>query len=105
MITIDEKATAKARELLAKIGKPNLRVRILSGGCSGLEYKIEPAELPGENDLAFSADGFQVLVDRRSVIYVAGATLTYESSLTQSTFRLINPNATATCSCGTSFSV
>lgn len=105
MITVDDKAAAKVRELLARMGRPNLRIRILSGGCSGLEYKIEPADLPDVNDLAFDAGGFQVLVERQSAMYVAGSTLTYESSLMKSAFRLVNPNATSTCSCGESFSV
>jgi iron-sulfur cluster assembly protein len=105
MITVEAAAATKARELLAKVGRPNIRVRIISGGCSGLEYKIEPADAPGSDDLAFDAEGFQVLVDRRSVMYVAGSALTYESALMESKFRLVNPNATATCSCGESFSV
>lgn len=105
MIIIDQSAATKARELLGKIGKPNIRIVVTSGGCSGLEYKIEPAEAPTEQDLAFDSDGFKVLVDRRSVIYVVGSTLVYESSLMQSKFRLVNPNATSTCSCGESFSV
>lgn len=105
MITVQPEAAAKAKALLAKMGKPNIRVRVLSGGCSGLEYKIEPADAPTSDDLAFDADGFKLLVDRRSIMYVAGSILTYESSLMKSTFRLVNPNATSTCSCGESFSV
>jgi iron-sulfur cluster assembly protein len=105
MITVDTEAAAKATELLGKIGKPNIRIRILSGGCSGLEYKIEPADEPTSDELSFAADGFQILVDRRSIIYVAGSVLTYESTLMESAFRLQNPNATSTCSCGESFSV
>lgn len=105
MITVDANTAAKAQELLSKIGKPNLRIRVLSGGCSGLEYKIEPAEAPTSEDLAFDAAGFRILVERRSVIYVAGSALVYESSLMQSRFRLVNPNAVTTCSCGESFSV
>ncbi len=105
MITIEPTAAAKAKQLLAKMGKPNLRVRVLSGGCSGLEYKIEPADAPTEQDLAFEGDGFKILVERRSVIYVAGSVLTYESSMMSSRFVLNNPNAASTCSCGESFSV
>ncbi|MBI2343849.1 MAG: iron-sulfur cluster assembly accessory protein [Deltaproteobacteria bacterium] len=105
MITVDPVAAAKAKEILAQIGKPNIRIVVLSGGCSGLEYKVEPADMPTAEDLVFEANGFQVLVERRSVIYVAGSTLTYQSSLMQSKFVLVNPNARATCSCGDSFSV
>lgn len=105
MITVDAQAAAQARHLLAKLGKPNIRIRILSGGCAGMEYKIEPTDAPTSEDLVFDADGFQVVVERRSIIYVAGSTLTYESSLMQSHFVLNNPNATGSCSCGESFSV
>lgn len=105
MISCDVNAAAKAQQLLQKMGKPNLRIRVLSGGCSGLEYKIEPADAPTEQELTFEGNGFKILVDRRSIIYVAGSVLTYESSLMQSRFVLKNPNATSTCSCGESFSV
>lgn len=105
MITVEPQAAEQAKRLLAKLGKSNIRVRVLSGGCAGLEYKIEPADAPTSDDLSFQADGFQILVDRRSIIYVAGSQLTYESSLMKSTFKLVNPNATGSCSCGESFSV
>lgn len=105
MITVEPLAAVKAQELLTKLGKPNLRIRILSGGCSGLEYKIEAANEPTEQDLVFTASGFGIVVDRRSVIYVAGAVLAYETQQMSSRFVLKNPNATSTCSCGESFSV
>lgn len=105
MITIAPEAAEKARQILAKMGKPNIRIRILSGGCAGLEYKIEPTDTPTSDDLAFAGGGFQILVDRRSIIYVAGSHLTYFSSLMHSGFKLENPNATGSCSCGESFSV
>ncbi|MBI4366100.1 MAG: iron-sulfur cluster assembly accessory protein [Deltaproteobacteria bacterium] len=106
MITISERAAAKAKALLAKMGRPNLRIRVSPGGCSGLEYKIEPADAPTTNDLAFDQDGFQVLIDRQSVIYVAGSELVLEEHGPLSyAFRLKNPNAVASCSCGESFSV
>ncbi len=105
MITVDERAAEQAAKLLEEMGRPNLRISILSGGCAGLEYKIEPADDPGPNDLVFDAAGFKVLLDKRSAIYVAGSVLTYESSLMQSRFVLKNPNVTASCSCGSSFSV
>lgn len=105
MITVESIAANKAKQLLARLGKSNLRVRVLSGGCSGLEYKIEPADAPTENELAFEGGGFKIFVDRRSIMYVAGSVLTYESTTMTSRFILQNPNATSTCSCGESFSV
>lgn len=105
MITVDAKAALRVKGLLAKLGKPNLRVRVLAGGCSGLEYKLEPADLPGTDDLAFPQEGFSLLVDRQSIIYVAGSELVLEESLMRSALRLRNPNAVGTCSCGESFTV
>lgn len=105
MITVESHAADKALQLLAKLGKPNLRVRVMSGGCSGLEYKIEPADAPAADELVFEGGGFKILVDRRSIIYVAGSVLTYETHKMSSRFVLHNPNAASTCSCGESFSV
>lgn len=105
MITIDPSAIAQAQRLLEKMGKSYIRIRVLSGGCSGLEYRIEPADTCTPDDLAIPSDGFSVLIDRRSIIYVAGSVLTYENSLMKSRFKLENPNATSSCACGESFSV
>lgn len=105
MISVEPKAAVRARGLLAKLGKPNIRIRVNAGGCSGLEYAVEPADAPGPDDLAFDQEGFKVLVDRRHVVYVAGSELFLEQSLMKTAFRLRNPNAVATCSCGESFSV
>lgn len=95
---------ASAREQ----GRPEgVRLRILAGGCAGLEYNLdllEPGELGGEADRAVESNGVAMLMDLKSAIQVTGSVIDYEDGLLRRGFRINNPNATATCSCGDSFS-
>ena len=108
LITVTEKAAKKAKELLAKAGKPEaaLRVRVISGGCSGMEYKIEPdAEPPKPGDNVVETQGLKVYLDAKGLLYMTGSELDYTSSLTSSGFKFKNPQSVAECSCGQSFTV
>jgi len=107
LITVSPQAAERARQLLAKIGKPQgaLRVKVLSGGCSGLSYKLEPAEQPSPQDTVIETQGIRVFLDKKSLLYLAGSELYYESGLMGSGFKFKNPNAVASCSCGESFTV
>ena len=108
LITVTDRAAAKAKALLEKIGKPGaaLRVKVLSGGCAGMEYKLEPdADPPKPGDQVVEAKGLRVYLDPKGLLYMTGSELDYESSLTNSRFRFKNPNAVAECSCGESFTV
>ena len=105
-ITISANAAAKIRSLLANPDKPatGLRVKVVGGGCSGLQYKMDlDVERPG--DKVFSEAGAMLLVDRKSFLYLNGTELDYNDSLMQSGFTLHNPNVKRTCGCGASFSV
>ena len=85
-----------------------MRLRILAGGCSGLEYNLdllEPGETGRPDEREIVANGVRLLLDTKSAIYVTGSTIDYESSVMQRGFKIKNPNATSTCSCGTSFGV
>ena len=107
-ITITDRAVAKAKQLLEKAGKPGaaLRVRVLSGGCSGMEYKLEPdADAPKSNDNVIEHQGLKIYLDSKGLLYMAGTELDYVTSLANSGFKFKNPNAVAECSCGTSFTV
>ena len=87
--------------------QPGVRVRILAGGCSGLEYKLDllgADESAGPLDREVATNGVRVLMDLKSAIHVTGSVIDYESSLLRRGFRINNPNATGTCSCGDSFS-
>jgi iron-sulfur cluster assembly protein len=107
MITITDNAVRAVKRLQTQMNKPGMAIRIgvVGGGCSGLTYKVDPADDPQEKDKVFEKDGIRVFVDPKSYLYLAGVELDYEESLTQSGFRFNNPNAKGACGCGTSFSV
>jgi iron-sulfur cluster assembly protein len=107
LIDVTERAAKKAKDMLAKSGKPegSIRVKVTSGGCSGMSYKIEPVDVPGPGDKIVEAHGLKIFLDPKSVLYLVGTTLDYEHSMMFQRFKFVNPNAVATCSCGESFTV
>jgi iron-sulfur cluster assembly protein len=108
LIDVTEKAAHKAKDLLAKRGMPEgaIRVRVLAGGCSGMSYDLQPTDEPPQpGDKTVEAHGLKVYLDPKSLLYLAGTTLDYESTLISQRFKFINPNATHSCSCGESFAV
>jgi iron-sulfur cluster assembly protein len=105
-ITISENAAAKIRSLLTNRNEPEagLRVKVVGGGCSGLQYKMDlDVERPG--DKVFGTPEARVLVDRKSFLYLNGTELDYNEGLMQSGFTLHNPNVKRSCGCGASFTV
>ncbi len=105
-ITISETAAAKIRSLLAERSQPEggLRVKVVGGGCSGLQYKMDlDVERPG--DKVFASGEAKILVDRKSFLYLNGTELDYNEGLMQSGFKLQNPNVKRSCGCGASFTV
>ncbi len=107
-LTLTERAANKAKQLLEKTGKPGgaLRIRVVSGGCSGMEYKIEPDwDAPAPKDVVVESFGLKVYLDSKGLLYMAGSELDYVASLMGSGFKVKNPQAVAECSCGTSFTV
>jgi len=108
LLTLTESAATRAKFLLEKTGKPGaaLRVRVISGGCSGLEYKIEPDfEPPKPQDQVVESNGVKVYLDPKGLLYIAGTQMDYVSGLMGAGFKFKNPNAVAECSCGESFTV
>lgn len=107
-VTISPAAADYIRACAAEQGRPEgVRLKILAGGCSGLEYKLDllqAGERPGEGDRAIESNGVTMLMDLKSAIHVTGSVIDYESGLLRRGFRINNPNATGTCSCGDSFS-
>jgi iron-sulfur cluster assembly protein len=107
-IHVTDKAIAKIRAVLAKEGiSPDLgglRLGVQGGGCSGLSYNVRFDTQPGEHDHVFQFGEVHVFVDPKSFIYLQGMTLDYQETLVQQGFVFINPNATKSCGCGTSFS-
>jgi iron-sulfur cluster assembly protein len=105
-ITVTEGAAAKIRDLIAASEQPvsGLRVKIVGGGCSGLQYKMDlDSERAG--DKLFGEEGAVVIVDRKSFLYLNGTELDFSDSLLDAGFKLSNPNARKTCGCGSSFSI
>lgn len=108
-ITVTDAAAGYIREAATTQGKAaGVRLRILAGGCSGLEYNIdllEPDEAPREGERDLDSNGIRLLVDLKSSIYVTGSIIDYEATVLRRGFKIKNPNATSTCSCGDSFGV
>jgi iron-sulfur cluster assembly protein len=77
---------------------------VSGGGCSGMSYVMKVEAHPRERDHVFEFDGARVFIDPKSYIYLKGMTLDFEETLIRQGFQFINPNATRSCSCGTSFS-
>ncbi|MGC6517951.1 MAG: iron-sulfur cluster insertion protein ErpA [Candidatus Puniceispirillaceae bacterium] len=100
------KAAAERIAMLQKLeDAPFFRVSVDGGGCSGFQYKFDfDTQCHGE-DLSFEAHGVTVLVDDMSIGFLQGAELDYVEELIGSYFKVENPNATASCGCGTSFSI
>jgi iron-sulfur cluster assembly protein len=105
LIKLTESAAQKVSGLLTKQGRPNgvLRVAVVGGGCSGLQYKMDLQDQPASRDILVESAGVRVVVDPKSALYVTGSELDYLSSL-DGGFKVKNPNAATSCSCGESFS-
>jgi len=108
-LTLPPKVTDRAFARLAEINEAAgaakaLRVAVEGGGCSGFQYEIKLDE-PGEGDLILEKDGQKVLVDSVSLPFLANATIDFSEELIGARFVIENPNATASCGCGTSFSI
>jgi iron-sulfur cluster assembly protein len=103
-ITITDRAAEKIRALLvgAKEGH-GLRVKVVEGGCSGFEYKMD-IHSPDAQDQIFEKNGARVLLDPQSVLHLNGTELDYKNELMQTGFVFNNPNVKGTCGCGISFS-
>ncbi|PLK70953.1 iron-sulfur cluster insertion protein ErpA [Rhizobium sp. TH135] len=85
--------------------KKALRVSVEGGGCSGFSYKFDLDGQPAGDDIVISRDGATVLIDPMSLIYMAGSEIDFVDNLLGQSFQIKNPNAVASCGCGTSFSV
>jgi len=106
LIKLTENAARKVNTLLTKQGRPTgvLRVAVMGGGCSGLQYKMDLQDAPANRDFLVESAGVKVVVDPKSALYVTGSELDYVEALTDGGFKVKNPNAATTCSCGESFS-
>ena len=107
LLTVTERAQSEIRSIFSTQGanqSRGLRLGVVGGGCSGLSYEMDFSEAR-DNDTRIEFDGFTVLLDPKSTIYLKGITLDFNDGLQSRGFVFSNPNATNTCGCGESFSV
>ena len=105
-ITVSERAARRIGEILK--GEPSgtmLRVSVEGGGCSGFQYKFDMEHAKANDDLVISRDGAVVLIDPVSVNYMAGSEIDFVDDLIGASFKVNNPQAKASCGCGTSFAL
>jgi iron-sulfur cluster assembly protein len=107
-LVITDKAVEFAKKKLGGRGTPDAAIRlgIKGGGCSGFSYVIQfEDDPPRERDRVFEAGGVRFIVDKKSLIYLAGSALDYEQTLMFQGFKFRNPNEATSCGCGHSFTV
>ena len=106
LIRVKDAASAKLRSLLEKQGRGQgaLRVAVIGGGCSGLQYKMDLVDGPANRDILVVSNAVNVVVDPKSALFVSGSELDFSDDLQKGGFKVTNPNAVALCSCGESFS-
>ncbi|HEX8373362.1 MAG TPA: iron-sulfur cluster assembly accessory protein [Chthoniobacterales bacterium] len=105
LVKVTERASARLTGLLTKQGRPNgaLRVAVIGGGCSGLQYKMDLVDGPANRDILVRSQEVNVVVDPKSALFVSGSELDFSEDLQAGGFKVTNPNAVAHCSCGESF--
>lgn len=105
-VTLSESAARRIKEIVAtEAGMSALRVSVEGGGCSGFSYKFDLADQPDADDIVLERDQARVLIDQISLVYMAGSEIDFVDNLMGQAFQIKNPNAVASCGCGTSFSV
>jgi len=106
IVTVSERAARRIGEILTAEGPGTmLRVSVEGGGCSGFQYRFDMEQSRAPDDFVVSRDRATVLIDPISLRYMEGAEIDFVDDLIGASFKIANPNATASCGCGTSFSV
>jgi iron-sulfur cluster assembly accessory protein len=105
-VTLSDSAAKRIAAIVgAEAGKSALRVAVEGGGCSGFSYKFDLVPASEPDDLVIERGSARVLVDPVSLEYLSGSEIDFVDDLIGSSFKVHNPNATASCGCGTSFSI
>ena len=105
-VTLSERAARRIVQILKAEGQPvALRLAVTGGGCSGFQYNFALDDAQMDEDLVVEKDGAKVLIDPVSLDFLAGAEIDFTDDLIGQAFKVNNPNATASCGCGTSFTV
>lgn len=105
VVSLTEAAASKVRQLIERDGRAGyaLRLKVVGGGCSGLQYQLMFDDKVGDWDQKAEVHGVPVVVDSKSAVYLLGTKIDYVDDLNGSGFKIENPNATSTCGCGQSF--
>jgi iron-sulfur cluster assembly accessory protein len=105
-VTVSERAARRIGEILkGEAQGAMLRVSVEGGGCSGFQYKFDIERTKADDDIVIARDEAAVLIDPVSLNYMAGAEIDFVDDLIGASFRINNPQATASCGCGTSFTI
>ena len=105
-VTVSARAAKQIAKIVAAEAKPMmLRLSVSGGGCSGFQYNFELDDKETEDDLVIAKDSIKVLIDATSLEFLKGSQIDYVDDLIGASFKVTNPNATASCGCGTSFAV
>ena len=105
-VTISDRAARRIAQILQAEAQPAmLRLAVTGGGCSGFQYNFAVDDARTEEDLVLEKDGATVLIDPVSLDFLQGAEIDFTDDLIGQAFKVNNPNATASCGCGTSFTV
>ena len=105
-VTLSDAAAKRITQIVAAdAGKQALRVSVEGGGCSGFSYKFDLTDAQEDDDVVISNGDAKVLIDSMSLIYMAGSEIDFVDNLLGQSFQIKNPNAVASCGCGTSFSI
>ena len=106
LIKVQDRASERLRSLHKKQGRLDqggLRIAVVGGGCSGLQYKMDLVDGPANRDILVESNAVRVVIDPKSALFVTGSELDWSDDLQQGGFKVTNPNAVVTCSCGESF--
>lgn len=105
-VELSDAAAKRIAHIVAKEpGKTALRVAVEGGGCSGFSYKFDLVADRNDDDVAIEKDGATVFIDDISLVYMGGSVIDFVDDLMGQSFQIRNPNAVASCGCGTSFSI
>jgi iron-sulfur cluster assembly accessory protein len=105
-VTVSDNAFNRIEKILSKeVDKTALRVSVEGGGCSGFSYKFDLVDGQEDDDIVLEKGNARVLIDNLSLVYMAGSEIDFVDDLMGQSFQIKNPNAIASCGCGTSFSI
>jgi iron-sulfur cluster assembly protein len=105
IVSLTDAAAARVQDIMAKGGKPYLRVGVNNGGCAGQEYTMDYAEAPDAFDELVEDKGVRILVKAEAVLFLLGSEIDYETGRLSSKFVFRNPNQTDACGCGESVTI